>query len=93
MLLTECTFAKDSVSGLHCQACMLGQVHDFGLIPTECTYAKDSVSGLLFQVCMFGKARTHGLPNKVWQSQLPRTYDAPSHHAGVASRRCPQQAF
>ena len=82
---------------------MFGKGAVSGLILTECTFAKDSVSGLLFQVCMFGKgavsgliltgARTPGLPNKVWQSQLPRTYDAPSHHAGVASRRCPQQAF
>ena len=50
LILTECTYAKDSVSGLLFQVCMFGKGPVFGLILTECTFAKDSVSGLLFQV-------------------------------------------
>ena len=61
LLLTECTFTKDSGSGLLFQVCIFGQVYVFGLILTECTYAKDSVSGLLFQVCKFGKGAVSGL--------------------------------
>ena len=61
LLLTECTFAKDNVSGLFFQVCIFRQVPVFGLILTECTYAKDSVAGLLFQVC-----------RKMWYEQRRR---------------------
>ena len=55
LLLTECTFAKDSVSGVLFQVCKFGKAAVSGLLLTECTFAKDRVSGLLFQVYIFGK--------------------------------------
>ena len=48
LIPTECTYAKDSVSGLLFQVCIIGKGTVSGLLLTECTFTKDSVSGLLW---------------------------------------------
>ena len=64
LILTECTYAKDSVSGLRFQVCIVGEGTVPGLLLTECTFTKDSVSGILWTA-----------PNRtyIWEGQRLRT--------------------